>query len=404
MFEIKGKYNTAKVFTDLVEDSAVEQLRTLLDQEFVKDSTVRIMPDVHAGKGCTIGTTMTLTDKVCPNLVGVDVGCGMTTVAVYERDIDFEKLDKAIREHIPSGFNVRSTEPDYVDFRVVNDLLNDLHCKNHVDLNRARLSVGTLGGGNHFIEVDKDDDSKLYLVIHSGSRHLGHEIATYYQGLAEKQVAGNDKDSINKVIDQLRAEGRHREIADELAKLKNKRIDIPKDLAYLTGDLFNAYIHDMEIAQQYAYLNRRVMAWTILGCAGLTCDYAFDTIHNYIDVGNTTILRKGAVSAKLGEILLIPMNMRDGSLICRGKGNKDWNYSAPHGAGRLMSRAQAKKQFSVDEFRDSMSGIFSTSIGNDTLDECPMAYKPMQSILDNITDTVSIENVIRPIYNFKAGS
>ena len=402
MFEINGKYNTAKVFTDLIENSAVEQLRTLMDQEFVKGSTVRIMPDVHAGKGCTIGTTMTIIDKICPNLVGVDIGCGMTTVALYDAEIDLEKLDKVIREHIPSGFNIRSEEPYFIE--VINDLLNDLHCKDHVNLNRARLSVGTLGGGNHFIEVDKDDEGRLYLVIHSGSRHLGHEIATYYQDLAEKQVAGNDKDSINQVIDKLRAEGRHREIADALAKLKNKRIDIPKDLAYLTGDLFDAYIHDMELAQHYAYLNRRFMMSIILEFMDLHCNYAFDTIHNYIDVGNTTILRKGAVSAKLTELLLIPMNMRDGSLICKGKGNPDWNYSAPHGAGRLMSRAQAKKQFSVDEFKDSMSGIFSTSIGNDTLDECPMAYKPMQSIIDNISDTAAIVNVIRPIYNFKAGS
>lgn len=402
MFEIKGKYNTAKVFTDLIEDSAVAQLKTLLDQEFMADSKVRIMPDVHAGKGCTIGTTMTITDKVCPNLVGVDIGCGMTTVALHDEEIDLEKLDNVIREHIPSGFNIRSEELYFTG--ITHEILSRLCCKDHVDINRAKLSVGTLGGGNHFIEVDKDDDGKLYLVIHSGSRHLGHEIATYYQELAEKQVAGNDRDSINKVIDTLRAEGRHREIADELAKLKNKRIDIPKDLAYLTEDLFDKYIHDMELAQEYAYLNRRAMMYAIVENAGLHIDYAFDTIHNYIDVGNTTILRKGAVSAKLTEVLLIPMNMRDGSLICMGKGNPDWNYSAPHGAGRLMSRAQAKKQFSVDEFKDSMSGIFSTSIGNDTLDECPMAYKPMQSIVDNISDTVEIVNVIRPIYNFKAGS
>lgn len=404
MFEVKGKYNTAKVFTDLIEESAVKQLKTMMDQEFMAGSTVRIMPDVHAGKGCTIGTTLTISDKVCPNLVGVDIGCGMTTISLYEREIDLERLDGVIRKHVPSGFNVHAAEPDYVDFDIANESLNDLRCKDHVDLNRARLSVGTLGGGNHFIEVDKDDEGHLYLVIHSGSRHLGHEIATYYQKLAEKQMAGNDTDSINKVIDKLRAEGRHREIADELRKLKDRRIDIPKDLAYLTGDLFDTYIHDMEIAQNYAYLNRRAMMLTILEHAGLTWSYAFDTVHNYIDVGNTIILRKGAVSAKLGEVLLIPMNMRDGSLICKGKGNKDWNYSAPHGAGRLMSRAQAKKQFSVEEFKDSMSGIFTTSVGDDTLDECPMAYKPMQSIVDNISDTVEIVNVIRPIYNFKAGS
>lgn len=402
MFEIKGKYNTAKVFTDLIEDSAVKQLKTLMDQEFVSGSTVRIMPDVHAGKGCTIGTTMTIIDKICPNLVGVDIGCGMTTASLMEDAIDLEKLDNVIREYIPSGFNIRSEEQPYGPCGCD---LDKLYCKEHVNLNRARLSVGTLGGGNHFIEVDKDDYGKLYLVIHSGSRHLGHEIATYYQNLAEKQMAGKDNDSVKDLIAKLKAAGRHSEIAEKLRELSAKTVDIPKDLAYLSGNLFTAYIHDMEIAQNYAFANRQVMLWTIMDKMGIGYSYKFDTIHNYIETGyRGTILRKGAVSARANEILLIPMNMRDGSLICRGKGNPDWNYSAPHGAGRLMSRAQAKKQFSVEEFQDSMSGIFSTSIGNDTLDECPMAYKPMQSIVDNISDTVEIVNVIRPIYNFKAGS
>lgn len=403
MFEIKGKYNTAKVFTDLIEDTAVEQLRTLMDQEFVKDSTVRIMPDVHAGKGCTIGTTMTIIDKICPNLVGVDIGCGMTTACLYARDIDLDKLDKVIRDLIPSGFNIRSEKHSLVNYDALR--LNSLYCKNHVDLKRAELSVGTLGGGNHFIEVDKDDDDRLYLVIHSGSRHLGHEIATYYQNIAEKQMTGKDDDSVKDLIAKLKAAGRHSEIAEKLRELKAKTVDTPKDLAYLSGDLFTAYIHDMEIAQNYARTNRMTMLWTITDAMQLGYDYSFNTTHNYIETGyHNAVLRKGAVSAKLDEVLLIPMNMRDGSLICKGKGNADWNYSAPHGAGRLMSRAQARKQFSVEEFAESMSGIYSTSIGSDTIDECPMAYKPMQSIIDNISDTVEIVNVIRPIYNFKAGS
>lgn len=398
MKELTGKYATAKVFTDLVEEKALGQISTLLDQEFVKDSKIRIMPDVHAGAGCTIGTTMTITDKVCPNLVGVDIGCGMHVTNLGKMDLDLDKLDQFIRNCIPSGFNIRTQPHKYVGFVA----LHNLRCKDHVDMDRARLSLGTLGGGNHFIEVDKDDEDNLYLVIHSGSRHLGLEVATYYQHLAEEQVCGRDKESVRKLIDELKAQGRHSEIQSTLANLKASTTTIPKELAYVSGQLFDDYIHDMQLVQRYARINRITMMDAILYFIRANEIDEFITVHNYIDPVDMT-LRKGAVSAHKGERLLIPINMRDGSLICVGKGNPDWNYSAPHGAGRLMSRAEARKKFTVDEFTESMNGIYTTSVGNETLDECPMAYKPMESIVNNIKDTVKIEKIIRPIYNFKAG-
>lgn len=402
MKELSGKYGNAKVFTDLVEQTALDQISTLLDQEFIKDSQIRIMPDVHAGAGCTIGTTMTISDKCCPNLVGVDIGCGMRVVNLGKYDIDLVELDRVIRDNVPSGFNIHKTENlPWSDIMH----LDELTCHNHVDIERAKRSLGTLGGGNHFIEVDQDDEGYSYLVIHSGSRHLGLEVAGYYQDLAEKQLRGIDKASVRAMIDEMKASGRHSEIASEILKLKTSVSDIPKDLAYVSGELFNDYIQDMRIVQQYASMNRLAIYSAIARNMSFPkwreLEYTFETIHNYIDIYDM-ILRKGAVSAKAGERLLIPINMRDGSLICRGKGNPDWNYSAPHGAGRLMSRNEAKKKFSMDEFSKSMDGIYTTSVNSDTLDECPMAYKPIESIVDNIGDTVEIEKIIRPIYNFKA--
>lgn len=398
MKEVKGKYGTAKIFTDLVEQEAIEQITTLLDQEFIEGSKIRIMPDVHAGAGCTIGTTITIKDKVCPNLVGVDIGCGMLTAKLVDKEIDLEKLDRVIREYIPSGRNIRDTE------HVLSSLsgIDRLICRGYIDYKRANLSVGTLGGGNHFIEVDKDDEGNLYLVIHSGSRHLGTEVAKYYQHLAEKQVCGRDKTSRQELIDSLKAQGRQSEIADELKKLESSTTNVPKDLSYVSGHLFDYYIHDMKIVQGFAILNRLAMLNVIVKNAGLSVYDYFETIHNYIDTGNM-ILRKGAVSARAGEPLLIPINMRDGSLLCLGKGNPDWNYSAPHGAGRLMSRSKAKQTFTVDEFAKTMDGIYTTSVGDDTLDECPMAYKPIDSIINNIGDTVVVQKILHPIYNFKAG-
>lgn len=398
MLELRGKYGEAKVFTDMVDSESIAQVTNLLNQEFVSGCRIRMMPDIHSGAGCTIGTTMEIYDKCCPNLVGVDIGCGMEVLQLSESAIDLEKLDQAIRERVPSGFNKRGREHLFVRFT----RLGELVCKDHVNLQNARLSIGTLGGGNHFIEVDQSDTGTLYLVIHSGSRHLGLEVAKHYQNLAVEQIGGRNDDIEAKMIAELKAQGRRAEIPDELKKLRSSTPKIPKELAYLTGQLLEDYLHDMKIVQEYADLNRQAMAAEIMSCLrGVSIVDSFTTIHNYIDT-DSMILRKGAVSAKKGERLLIPINMRDGALICVGKGNPDWNCSAPHGAGRLMSRAKAKETFSVEEFAKSMDGIYTTTVGRGTLDECPMAYKPMESILENIGDTVEVEKIIRPIYNFKA--
>lgn len=392
-----GKYTYAKIFTDVVDEKAIEQVRLLLDQEFVLGSSIRMMPDIHAGAGCTIGTTMTIIDKVCPNLVGVDIGCGMHVTKLDVKEIDFEKLDNVIREYIPSGFNVRPSTYPYIN----NTRLDELHCRDSVDIDRARLSLGSLGGGNHFIEIDKDEETgDLYLIIHSGSRHLGVEVANYYQEWGYDSIKGNFEATRRNLIDTLRSEGREHDIPKELEKLG--KFDIPKDLCYVGGLLHHSYLHDMEIVQEYAKWNRITMTDIIREHMGWGSEEDFHTIHNYIDT-DSMILRKGAVSAYKGEKLLIPINMRDGSLICVGKGNPDWNYSAPHGAGRLFGRMQAKNKFTVEEFKESMKGIYTTSVNSDTLDECPMAYKSMNDIVNNITDTVDILKVIKPVYNFKAG-
>ncbi len=399
MIELKGKYNEAKVFTDVVDEVSISQVLLLLNQEFASGSRIRLMPDIHAGAGCTIGTTMTVTDKVVPNLVGVDIGCGMETVLVKEKHMELQKLDKLIYEKIPSGFNIREKTHRYFD--EVN--LEDLYCYKHINPDRAEKSLGTLGGGNHFIEANKDEEGKLYLVVHSGSRHLGLEVANYYQEEGYQALNGASKQDIETVIAELKEHGREREIQKSIAELKNvKRTNIPKQLAYVEGDLFKQYIHDMKIVQEYAMLNRKAMMDEIVKGMKLHIVEQFTTIHNYIDT-DSMVLRKGAVSARKGEKLLIPINMRDGSLICIGKGNEDWNQSAPHGAGRLMSRAAAKESFTVSEFKNQMSGIYTTSVNKDTLDECPMAYKGIKDIVDNIGDTAEIQKIIKPIYNFKAG-
>lgn len=366
MIEIRGKYNTAKVFTDNIDEGAIAQVMELCNQEFVKDSVIRIMPDVHAGAGCTIGTTMTISDKVVPNLVGVDIGCGMETIKLKQKSIDFEKLDRIIYDYIPSGFDIRKKQHKYVEYT---DLEN-LACKKHVNLERARLSIGTLGGGNHFIEVNRDKNGNLYLVVHTGSRHLGKQVAEYYQKLAYEE-------------------------------LKDIGVKISKQLAYVHGESFNSYLNDMKIVQRYAVYNRKAIVDEILTRMGLEPEDQFTTIHNYIDLDGM-ILRKGAISARKGERVLIPVNMRDGSLICIGKGNKEWNFSAPHGAGRLMSRRKAKETISLEEFKKTMEGIYTTTVNCDTLDECALAYKPMGEIIDNIQDTVEVTDIIKPLYNFKA--
>lgn len=371
MIELKGKYNEAKIFTDVVDEASISQVMLLLNQEFVAGSRIRLMPDIHAGAGCTIGTTMTIKDKIVPNLVGVDIGCGMEVIRVKEKRMELQKLDKLIYEKIPSGFSIREKAHRYFD----NINLEELYCYPRIDVRRAEKSLGTLGGGNHFIEADKDEEGNLYVVVHSGSRHLGLEVANYYQEEGYKSVNGSTE---------------------------QKRTNIPRQLAYVSGDLFRQYIHDMKIIQEYAMLNRQAMMDEIVKGMKLHVEEQFTTIHNYIDT-DAMILRKGAVSAREGEKLLIPINMRDGSLICTGKGNDDWNQSAPHGAGRLMSRSAAKENFTVSEFKKQMSGIYTTSVSKDTLDECPMAYKGMDDIVNNIGDTVRIDRVIKPVYNFKAG-
>ena len=356
------------------------------------------MPDVHAGKGCTIGTTMTIRDKIVPGMVGVDIGCGMETVELAEREIDFERLDALIRKEIPYGREVR----DEIHALNAELDLSQLCCADQVNLNRAMRSIGSLGGGNHFIEVDRAEDGRLFLVVHSGSRHLGTEVANFYQDEGRRALWGGAHYQIKATIDQMKAEGRFKEIQKTITALKREHdLSIPKDLAYVEGALFDDYIHDMKLTQKFAVLNRKAMVDVILSGMGLTPVDEFTTIHNYIDT-DAMILRKGSVSAKAGEKLLIPINMRDGSLICIGKGNEDWNCSAPHGAGRLMSRKAAFNALSMEEFQKEMEGIYTTCVVPDTLDESPMAYKSMDEIVAQIGPTAEIIERIRPVYNFKA--
>ena len=398
MLELYGKYASAKIFTDVVDENSTAQVTSLLNQPYAEGSRIRMMPDIHAGAGCTIGTTMTIKDKICPNLVGVDIGCGMETVRIKESHIEPVKLDKVVHEGIPSGFDIREKTHRYAE----EIDLGELCCAKHVGLDRALKSIGTLGGGNHFIEADKDDNGNIYIVIHSGSRHLGLEIANYYQEAAYKALTSYSREEIFALVEKMKAEGRTAEIQKTIENLGPKATGIPRPLAYLEGELLEQYLHDMKIAQQFADLNRRAMMDVIVKGMRFHIVEQFSTIHNYIDIENM-ILRKGAVSAQEGEKLLIPINMRDGSLICTGKGNEDWNFSAPHGAGRLLSRNAAKQTFTVSEFKKQMKGIYTTSVNKETLDECPMAYKSIDDIIGNIEPTVRIDSVIKPIYNFKAG-
>ena len=361
MVKIEGLYNTAFCYTPVLEDAARAQIQSVCDQKEFAGCKIRVMPDVHAGKGCTIGTTMTIRDKIVPGMVGVDIGCGMETVE-----------------------------------------LSQLCCADQVNLNRAMRSIGSLGGGNHFIEVDRAEDGRLFLVVHSGSRHLGTEVAEHYQNEGRRALWGGAQYQVQAAIDQLKAEGRFQEIQKTIKALKKEHeLNIPKDLAYVEGKLFEDYIHDMKLTQQFAMLNRKAMVDVIMTGMGFTAVETFTTIHNYIDT-DAMILRKGSVSAKAGEKLLIPINMRDGSLICSGKGNEDWNCSAPHGAGRLMSRKAAFNALSMEEFQKEMEGIYTTCVVPDTLDESPMAYKSMEEIVAQIGPTAEIIERIRPVYNFKA--
>lgn len=391
-----------KIFTDNIEPEALNQIHTLIKQPAFKNCKVRIMPDVHAGAGCVIGFTADLGDKVIPNIVGVDIGCGMLTIELGKIDIDFQFLDNIIRNKIPSGRNTH-------DSRMVRlDDLQKLYCYRELkDSKRLERSIGTLGGGNHFIEIDLDDEGNKYLVIHTGSRNLGKQVAEYYQKLAIEVMQGKDKIYAmqEQLIEAYKKQGRKKEIEKaikELHRIFNPNpLGIPKELCYLTGKYRDQYLHDMEICQKYAVLNRNTIASIILDAMNWKSLGGFETIHNYIEI-NSNIVRKGAISAKDGELLLIPINMRDGSIIGKGKGNSDWNCSAPHGAGRIMSRSKAKEMVSIDEFRQSMEGIYTTSVNQSTIDESPMVYKPIDEIVKNIEDTVEIVKIIKPIYNFKA--
>lgn len=391
-----------KIFTDNIEDKAKEQINELLQQEPFKDCKVRIMPDVHAGKGCVIGFTANLGDKVIPNLVGVDIGCGMLCTNLGDIEIDLEKFDNVVKSVIPSGRNIREHKIDELD-----DILN-LYCyrelKEQRKFNRA---LGTLGGGNHFIELDKDDEGNVYLVIHTGSRNLGKQVAEYYQNLAIQLCSGKEEmlKEKERIIKEYKEQGRKEEIQGAIKELyqryKDNTPDLPKDLCYLTGKYRDMYLHDMEICQRYASLNRKNIALEILRKYVILAEEQFETIHNYINFEDN-IIRKGSIRANKGEKVIIPINMRDGSIIAIGKGNEDWNNSAPHGAGRIMSRLKAKELINLDDFKKSMEGVYSTSVTENTLDEAPFVYKPMQEIIDNIKDTVDIVKIIKPIYNFKA--
>lgn len=394
-----------KIFTSNVEQEAIDQINTLLDQPAFENCKVRIMPDVHAGAGCVIGFTANLGEKVIPNIVGVDIGCGMLTVKLHLNgtEIDFEKLDKVIREKIPYGCNVHEGRlpGGYPD-------IQNLYCyRNLKDTKRLERSLGTLGGGNHFIEIDIDDEGNYYLIIHTGSRNLGKQVADYYQNLAIELMSGKNElyEKQFQLIEEYKAQGRREEIQAAIKELHRQfnpnPLNIPKELCYLTGEYRDQYLHDMEICQNFAEMNRKHIASIIMKAMNWNAIDVWQTIHNYIEI-DTNMVRKGAISAKIGERVLIPINMRDGCIIGIGKGNEDWNCSAPHGAGRIMSRNKAREIVSLDEFKNCMDGIFTTSVGVYTLDEAPMVYKPMEEIIENIKDTVEIEKIIKPVYNFKA--
>ena len=400
MLEIKGKVNTAICYATVIEEEAIEQIRRMCDYEFTEGSKVRIMPDVHAGKGCTIGTTMTVVDKAVPNIVGVDIGCGMYTVKLGNVELDFEKLDEACH-YVPSSMRVWEGRKERFD-------LEKLRCFRALkDSKRLERSLGTLGGGNHFIEVDQAQDGTKYLVIHTGSRNLGKQVAEIYQQLAVDLHCGMEDyfEQREEIIRTYKEQGRRSEIQAALKELLHqkevKEASMPEDLCYLYGKYFEDYLADVEICQQFAKRNRELIAEVILGRCELTAVDAFHTIHNYIDT-DEMILRKGAIAAHKGEKVLIPINMRDGSVLAVGKGNPEWNYSAPHGAGRVMSRAGARKSLSLEEYKKAMEGIYTTSVNEDTLDEAPMAYKALSDIMDVIEDSVEVIEVLKPIYNFKA--
>lgn len=396
-----------KIFTENIEQKALSQIYNLIKQPAFSECKVRIMPDVHAGTGCVIGFTADLGEKVIPNIVGVDIGCGMLTTNLGNIDIDFARLDNVIREYVPSGRSVHKEE----SLSVASDIIEKMYCKEQLNnIDWLKRSCGTLGGGNHFIEVDRDSKGNKYLVIHSGSRNIGKQVAEIYQEMAIDDISGkpNFKQDKDNLIDKYRKNGREKEISKAIKELKQsykrRETKIPKELSYLVGENREMYLHDMKLCQEFAEINRKVIQSII--CYYMSWEVTketeqFQTIHNYIE-HETNIVRKGAISAKAGEKLLIPINMRDGCILGIGKGNEDWNYSAPHGAGRIMSRSKAKEIVSLEEYKKSMNGIFTTSVNTSTIDESPMAYKSINEIMENIKDTVEVVDIIKPIYNFKA--
>ncbi len=398
MIHLHGKHNTAIAFTDYMEESARQIVTDLLDNPNFKDSKIRFMPDIHTGLGVCIGTTMTISDKVVPNFVGVDIGCGMLVQELDCHTVDFAALDKAIRQRVPSGNKIHAMQQveTWLAFP------QELKCVNHVNMDRALKSIGTLGGGNHFIELTQSDNGRYYLVIHSGSRHLGLQIAEHYQEMAYNQLIRNNKKDIPALVREMKAAGRESEIGKAIKEVKQNiaQVEKYKLMAYCEAELLQNYLQDMDIAQKFAVLNRKSIAKIIASEMRWQVLSEFQTIHNYIDT-QAMILRKGAVSAKKGERFIVPINMRDGSLICVGKGNPDWNYSAPHGAGRLMSRTQARQQISLEEVKHTMRGVYTNSINNNTIDESPQAYKNMDEIVRNMQDTAEVIERIKPVYNFK---
>ena len=403
MMTIYGKYTNAIVYADILDDKTKEQIKVLIDQDFMKDVKVRIMADCHAGAGCVIGTTLEIKNKIVPNLVGVDIGCGMLCVNLEKTQIDFEGLDNFIHNSIPAGMNVNK------DITKSNVGLEDLKCINEINkITYLKKSLGSLGGGNHFIEIDVNSKGEYYLVIHTGSRNLGKQVAEIYQNKAiqyHENKLFNKKEAINKVITEYKKTGRQKEIQAEIQRISQMYIQLsmPKELCYLEGSDFNDYMYDMDMCQKFATENRIEIARRITNYLGLNIDELdkFETIHNYINM-NDKILRKGSISAYDNEIVLIPMNMRDGCIIAKGKSNSDYNYSAPHGAGRVMSRGEAFRTLTVEDFKKSMDGIYTTTANETTLDESPFVYKPMESILNNIKDTVDVLEIIKPVYNFKS--
>ncbi|MFF5994029.1 RtcB family protein [Lysinibacillus sp. KU-BSD001] len=395
MIKVQGQYTDSIIYTNNPQEAAIQQIEELVNQSFMTGTKVRIMPDYHAGKGCVIGTTIALNGRVVPNLVGVDVGCGVLVAEIGSGEMDFNQLDQVIRQFVPSG---NAIHDDTSNTRMTEQFANDLFVTTGLQNAYTNRSLGTLGGGNHFIEVAKDDAGVHYVLIHTGSRYVGAKVANWHQKRAYESLQRAD---LTEKIDALKAAGRHQEIQPMIAAFKKENPVVPKELAYLEGELFHDYIADMKLAQQFAHENRQTIARIIAEHMKWEYGTQFDSVHNYIDL-DAMILRKGAVRAAAGEQLVIPMNMRDGSLICIGKGNADWNESAPHGAGRIYSRTAAMKNLSMTDFKETMSGIWTTSVSEETLDEAPMAYKPMVEIVEQIGDTVDIQKQIVPVYNFKA--